>query len=102
MQLNICISSCCDCINNYARARIHSLPIQNRDWISVVRCHTDAMSDNDLELDSKTKAVFDRKGYLVLKKISQGAFGKVYKAKRTQSGTLSAVKVMDISKMPPR
>ena len=60
------------------------------------------MSDSDLDLDSKTKAVFDRKGYKVLGKISQGAFGKVYKAKRTETGTLSAVKVMDMSKMPKR
>lgn len=56
----------------------------------------------EADLDPKTKAVFDRKGYRVLGKISQGAFGKVFKAERTETGTLSAVKVMDTTKMPAR
>lgn len=60
------------------------------------------MSDDEVDLDPKTKAVFDRKGYKVLGKISQGAFGKVYRAKRTETGKLSAVKVMDTTKMPSR
>ena len=38
------------------------------------------MSDSKtIEVDPRTKAVFDRKGYIVQKKISQGAFGQVYK-----------------------
>ena len=57
---------------------------------------------SDLDLDTKTKAVFDRKGYEVLSKISQGTFGKVYKAQKTDTGTFSAVKVMDMTKMPER
>lgn len=52
-----------------------------------------------IELDEKTKAVFERKGYRVTDKISEGAFGKVYKAKLISSGELSAVKVMDLDKM---
>lgn len=60
------------------------------------------MSEEEVDLDPKTKAVFDRKGYKVLGKISQGAFGKVYKAKRRETGNLSAVKVMDTTKMPAR
>ena len=53
----------------------------------------------EIELDERTKAVFERKGYKVTDKISEGAFGKVYKAKLISDGTLSAVKVMDLEKM---
>ena len=55
-----------------------------------------------VHLDQKTKAVFDRKGYEVLDKISQGASGKVYKARKTRVGSMTAVKVMDTSKMPQK
>ena len=49
-----------------------------------------------IKLDHKTKAVFDRKGYEVKDKISEGSFGKVYKAKRTKDGQMTAVKVIDL------
>lgn len=52
-----------------------------------------------IELDPKTLAVFKHKGYKVTHKISEGSFGKVYKAKRTKDNIESAVKVMDLSKM---
>ena len=51
------------------------------------------------ELDPKTEAVFKKKGYKLQKKLSQGAFGQVYKAVNTQNGDLYAVKVMDLDKV---
>lgn len=55
--------------------------------------------DETIEVDPKTKAVFDRKGYVVLKKISEGAFGQVYKAKNVKRGEMDAVKVMDLKRV---
>lgn len=56
----------------------------------------------EIELDERTKAVFERKGYKVTEKISEGAFGKVYKARLiSDQNSLSAVKVMDLDKMDP-
>lgn len=53
--------------------------------------------DETIEVDPKTKAVLDKKGYEVLKKISEGSFGKVYKAMK--KGENYAVKTMDLKKM---
>lgn len=50
-------------------------------------------------LDPKTQALFTHKGYTIEKKLGAGAFGTVYKALHTVSGTCAAVKVMDLSKM---
>lgn len=55
-----------------------------------------------IELDPKTAAVFQKKGYEVTEKIGEGAFGKVYKARSTKDGMMTAVKVMDTTKMPPK
>lgn len=55
-----------------------------------------------IELDPKTAAVFQKKGYEVQTKIGEGAFGKVYKARSTKDGIMTAVKVMDTTKMPPK
>ena len=52
-----------------------------------------------IELDDRTAAVFERKGYDVTQKLAQGAFGQVYKAKKVKTGQLSAVKVMEIDKL---
>ena len=41
--------------------------------------------DETIDVDPKTQAVFDKKGYVVLKKISQGAFGRVYKVRQIES-----------------
>lgn len=51
------------------------------------------------QLDDKTKAVFDRKGYQVEWKISEGAFGQVYTAKNMKRNEVDAVKVMDLNKL---
>ena len=51
------------------------------------------------EIDPKTAAVFKRKKYEILKKLGAGAFGTVYKAQKTDSQELAAVKVMDLNKM---
>ena len=56
-------------------------------------------SEETIEVDSKTKAVFDKKGYKVLQKISAGAFGEVYKAKNVKRNELNAVKVMNLKKV---
>jgi serine kinase len=56
-------------------------------------------SDEPIKLDSKTEAVFKKKGYELKKKLAEGAFGQVYKAVNTKSGDLVAVKVMDLSKV---
>ena len=53
-------------------------------------------------LDEKSAAVFKKKGYDIMEKIGEGAFGKVYKAKSTKDGVITAVKVMDTTKMPPK
>lgn len=51
-----------------------------------------------LEFDSKISALFNHKGYKIMNKLGQGAYGKVYKA-MDSSGRISAVKVMDLSLM---
>ena len=55
-----------------------------------------------IQIDPKTAAVFQKKGYEVLNQIGEGAFGKVYKARSTKDGVMTAVKVMDTTKMPPK
>lgn len=50
-------------------------------------------------IDAKTKAVFDRKGYTVLTKISEGAFGQVYKARNEKRKEIDAVKVMHLKEV---
>lgn len=55
-------------------------------------------SFHSVEVDSKTAAVLDKKGYIVLKKISAGAFGEVYKAKNVKRNKIDAVNVMDLSR----
>lgn len=55
--------------------------------------------DETIQVDAKTDAVFKRKGYIVLKKISEGAFGEVYKAKNVKRGEMDAVKVMDLKRV---
>ena len=52
-----------------------------------------------IQLDPKTAAVFQKKGYDVMERIGEGAFGKVYKARSTKDGIMTAVKVMDTTKM---
>lgn len=51
------------------------------------------------DLDPKTQRIFERKGYQVEFKISQGAFGKVYTAKDTKKNGMAAVKVMDLTQV---
>lgn len=51
-----------------------------------------------LELDAKTKAVFDRKGYDIQKRLAGGAFGQVYLAYSKKKDRKCAVKVMDLDK----
>lgn len=66
-----------------------------------------------IDIDTKTEAVFRRKNYRIQSKLGAGAFGtvgggwrgvcsrhsQVYKAERTNSPELAAVKVMDLTKM---
>ena len=50
--------------------------------------------------ESKKSSVISRKKYLIIKRLGQGAFGTVYKAKRMEfPDQLAAVKVMDLNKM---
>lgn len=52
------------------------------------------------DLDEKTQAVFNKKGYEVLTRLGTGAFGQVYKARsKVRNNNMVAVKVMDIEKM---
>ena len=52
------------------------------------------------DIDDKTKAVFHKKGYELMGKLGEGAFGLVYKAKNfKKNDQLCAVKVMDMTKM---
>ena len=53
-------------------------------------------------LDEKTAAVFQKKGYEVEYKISQGSFGQVYTARNAKRGSLDAVKIMDLTKLSQR
>lgn len=55
-----------------------------------------------IQLDPKTKAVLDKKGYEVQEKISEGAFGQVYRAWSVNEKKMAAVKVMDLDKMQPK
>jgi len=57
------------------------------------------MPEEVAELDPKTEAVFKKKGYKIQKKLSEGAFGQVYKAVNTKTEDLCAVKVMDLDKV---
>jgi 5'-AMP-activated protein kinase catalytic alpha subunit len=57
------------------------------------------MPEEIIELDPKTEAVFKKKGYKMQKKLSQGAFGQVYKGINTNTEELCAVKVMDLDKV---
>lgn len=50
------------------------------------------------QLDPRTEALFTRKGYKVMDKISEGAFGKVYTASKITNNEMCAVKVMDLEK----
>ncbi|XP_054160102.1 testis-specific serine/threonine-protein kinase 4-like [Oppia nitens] len=55
--------------------------------------------DETINLDPKTEAVFKKKGYELQKKLAEGAFGQVYKAKNTKTGDKVAVKVMNLDKV---
>jgi len=52
-----------------------------------------------IELDERTAAVLERKGYHIGKKLNEGAFGCVYLAERIPIGTPAAVKVMQMDKI---
>lgn len=52
-----------------------------------------------IQLDSKTAAVFEKKKYEVTDRLSAGAFGEVFKARKTDTNVTVAVKVMRIDKM---
>ena len=52
-----------------------------------------ANRDITLKLDPKTAAVFDKKGYTIDKKLSEGAFGQVFRGLDVKSGILVAIKV---------
>lgn len=54
---------------------------------------------HSFDVDEKTAAVLHKKGYRVLKKISAGAFGEVYKATNDKRNELNAVKVMHLKKV---
>ena len=49
------------------------------------------------DLDAKTEQVLLQRGYVVEKKISEGAFGKVYTAKDIKKNAPAAVKIMDMN-----
>lgn len=52
-------------------------------------------SSTVIKLDPKTEAVFERKGYRVIKYINKGAFGSVYKAENIKRNEMDAVKVSE-------
>lgn len=52
-------------------------------------------------LDPKTEAVLKRKDYVVMEELSSGSYGVVYKAQKRSDKIYAAVKVMDMTKMPP-
>ena len=60
------------------------------------------LSKNDNQLpvfDSKTLALFERKGYQIISKLGQGAYGQVFKALHVQSNMFCAVKIQDLTLM---
>ena len=59
------------------------------------------MTEQTLELDPKTEAVFRKKGYKLDKLLSHGAFGWVYKGtyNKVEPNEIIAVKVMDLQKV---
>jgi len=60
----------------------------------------DPSKEEFAEIDSKTRAVFNKKGYRLESKLGAGAFGQVYRAINFKNNNrLTAVKVMDLSKM---
>lgn len=63
---------------------------------AVIVAGSKMSKDEAIEVDEKTKAVFNKKGYIVLKRIAGGNFGDVYKAKNLRRNELSAVKVMNL------
>lgn len=52
-----------------------------------------------IRLDPKTEAVIKRKGYVVKELLSEGSYGKVYKAQKKSDLIFAAVKVMDTLQM---
>lgn len=82
-----------------SEAGIWLLAAEKRDSVSADFCILILImaGDETIQVDPKTKAVLDKKGYTVLKKISEGSFGKVYKA--VKAGENYAVKTMDLQKM---
>ncbi|XP_054153445.1 testis-specific serine/threonine-protein kinase 2-like [Oppia nitens] len=55
------------------------------------------MTEDTIDLDPKTAAVMKKKGYEFQKKLSQGAFGQVYKGTNSKTGIETvAIKVMDL------
>ena len=60
------------------------------------------MTEEEFKLDERTERVLKRKGYIIDKKLSAGAFGQVFKAKKEKSGEAAAVKVMDLTKLSHR
>ena len=57
------------------------------------------VKDGVLELEPKTAAVFQRKGYTILKKLNEGAFGQVFKGQNIKNNSLVAIKVMFIKQL---
>lgn len=55
-------------------------------------------TSTEFQLDPRTKAVFDRKGYAIKKRLASGAYGQVYTAERTSDQKMCAVKIMDLEK----
>ena len=53
----------------------------------------------EIDFDEKTVRVLKRKGYIIDKRLSAGAFGQVFKAIKENSKELAAVKVMELEKV---
>ncbi|KAH9409011.1 protein serine threonine kinase [Tyrophagus putrescentiae] len=71
---------------------------KSRRKVDRSRSKSSSKSSVKSAFDGKTVAVIAHKGYKVLNKLGQGAFGVVYKAVN-RDGQLSAVKVIDLTKM---